>query len=277
SLGSDDGSTAGCDGRSRRLGGMKKNPLRAAVERGEPQHGTWINMIRNPAILTLLKSAGLDFARVDMEHSAPSIETIADMAALARALDFPIMVRPPQANREWITRLLDIGVMNLLCPQMESAAHAARVVAAAHYAPMGLRGNGGLGPMTDFLPVDPAEHRAHANRQVFLVAMFETEASFKDLDEIAAMDGIDALTIGPFDLAQDMGVLGTPDQDAALDEKRHRIIDAAARHGKVCSMLVSSAEQAKRWKDEGVLLLGYASDADILFRGFSDAVAAAKG
>src|SRR5690349_14870622 len=69
---------------------MQPNPLRAALERGQLQIGTWVNMIRTPAILPLLKAAGLDFARIDMEHSAASIETIADMALLARALNFPI-------------------------------------------------------------------------------------------------------------------------------------------------------------------------------------------
>jgi len=103
---------------------MQANPIRAAIERGEVQIGTWVNLVRSPAVLPLLKAAGLDFARVDMEHSSPSIETIADMAVVARALNFPIAVRPPVANREWITRLLDIGVFNLHCPQVESAAHA---------------------------------------------------------------------------------------------------------------------------------------------------------
>ena len=74
------------------------------------------------------------------------METIADMALVARAIDFPIAVRPPKANREWITRLLDAGVWNLHCPQVESAAHAREIVAASRYAPRGLRGNGGLGP-----------------------------------------------------------------------------------------------------------------------------------
>ncbi|NQU96511.1 MAG: aldolase, partial [Chloroflexi bacterium] len=86
---------------------MKRNPLKKALSEGRPQIGTWVNMIRNPAVLPLLKAAGLDYARVDMEHSSPSIETIANMALLARALEFPIVVRPPDGNREWITRLLD--------------------------------------------------------------------------------------------------------------------------------------------------------------------------
>lgn len=257
---------------------MKANPLRAAVERGEVQIGTWINLIRNPAILPLLKSAGLDFARVDIEHASPSMQTIADMAVLARALDFPIVVRPPKANREWITRLLDIGVMNLHCPQVESAAHAAEIVAASRYAPMGRRGWGGLNPGNDYVySGTPAEHRAYANQQVFVTVMLETARAFDDLDQIAAIDGIDALTLGPNDLAQDLGVTGTPDQARVLDEKRDLILAAANKHGKTCAMLVSSAEQGRQWKEAGVLLLAYASEVEVLHSGFSRAKAEIKG
>ena len=207
---------------------MQANPLRAGIERGELQIGTWVNLVHNPAILTLLKAAGLDFARVDMEHSSPSIETIAQMALLARALNFPIAVRPPKANREWITRLLDVGVWNLHCPQVESAHHAAEIVAASRYAPRGLRGNAGHSPGTDYDMTGTAtERRAFANKQVFITVMFETAAAFDDLDEIAAMDGIDALTIGPADLAQDLGIFGSPEQARVLDEKRDLILAAA--------------------------------------------------
>src|SRR6266852_48803 len=83
---------------------MNENAYRVRAERGEVQIGTWVTMIRTPAVLTLLKAAGLDFARIDMEHSPFSIETVADMAALARAMDFPMVVRPPEGNREWIRR-----------------------------------------------------------------------------------------------------------------------------------------------------------------------------
>ncbi len=89
---------------------MNPNAYRDRAERGEVQLGTWVTMIRTPAVLTLLRAAGLDFVRVDMEHSPFSMETVADMAILARALDFPMVVRPPEGNREWITRLLDAGV-----------------------------------------------------------------------------------------------------------------------------------------------------------------------
>jgi 2-keto-3-deoxy-L-rhamnonate aldolase RhmA len=257
---------------------MNINKLRAGIQRGEPQIGTWLTLVRNPAILALMKGAGLDFARVDMEHTSLTIETIADMAVLARALDFPIAVRPPKANREWITRLLDVGVWNLHCPQVESADQAAEIVAASRYAPRGLRGNGGLSAATDFeLKGTLAERRAFANEQVFVTVMIETGDAFKDLDKIAAMDGIDALTLGPADLAQDLGVFGSPDQARVIDEKRDLILAAARKHGKTCAMLCSSAAEVRKWKELGALLLAYSSDADQLHSGFTRAMKELKG
>ncbi|HWC31154.1 MAG TPA: aldolase/citrate lyase family protein [Dehalococcoidia bacterium] len=253
---------------------MHGNPIRQAAQRGEVQFGTWINLVRNPAILPLLKASGLDFARVDMEHSSPSIESVADMALLARAIDFPIVVRPPVANREWITRLLDVGVWNLHCPQVDTAEQAAEIVQAAYYAPLGSRGQAGNGPANDYeTHLSMSERMAFANSQVFVTVMLETGAAFDHLDAIAAMPGIDALTLGPTDLAQDLGVYGTPDEGRVLDERRQMIIDAANRHGKTTAMLVSSAAQARQWKQAGVLLLGYSSEVGVLQDGYRKALA----
>jgi 2-keto-3-deoxy-L-rhamnonate aldolase RhmA len=257
---------------------MRTNPMRAGVQRGEAQIGTWLTMIENPGVLRLMQSAGVDFARVDIEHTGFSIETVARFASLARALDFPIAVRPPIANREWITRLLDVGVWNLHCPQVESAAHAAEIVAAAYFAPRGQRGMGGLGPATDFEAFPSVREQCEAaNRQVFVTVMLETAAAFDDLDAIAAMDGIDALTIGPHDLAQNLGIFGHPDQARILDEKRELVLAAARRNGKTCAMLVSSPEQAEKWRGAGALLLAYSSDTEILKGGLQGAMQRIKG
>ena len=257
---------------------MHGNPIKEAVERGNPQFGTWINMVRNPAILPLLKGAGLDFARVDMEHASLNMESLADMALISRAIDFPIFVRPAEANREWITRLLDAGVWNLHCPQVDTASHAAAIVDAAYYAPMGSRGQAGNGPANDFeTGMSMPDRMAYANSQVFVTVMFETRGAFDHLEEIAAMPGIDALTLGPSDLAQDLGVYGTPDQESALDERRQMIIDAAKRHGKTTAMLVNNAEQARKWKDAGVMLLGYSSEVGVLQDAYRRALKEIKG
>jgi 2-keto-3-deoxy-L-rhamnonate aldolase RhmA len=244
---------------------MKVNPLKAALAEGRPQIGTWINLIRNPAILTLLQGAGLDYARVDMEHSSPSTETIADMALLSRALDFPLIVRPPEGSREWITRLLDIGVWGLHIPQVDTPEIAGMVAEAARYAPAGMRGMAVNGPQNDFTPSVPL---SHLNEQVHVTIMLESVEAFSHLDEIVATPGIDAVTLGPSDLAQELGVLGTPDEGKVIDEHRDLLIDAAARHGKDVAMLLGTVEQAARWIDAGVKLVALASDVAILQQGY---------
>jgi 2-dehydro-3-deoxyglucarate aldolase/4-hydroxy-2-oxoheptanedioate aldolase len=221
-------------------------------------------MIRTPAVLTLLQAAGLDFARVDMEHSPFSMETVADMATLARALEFPLVVRPPDGNREWITRLLDAGVWNLHVPQIDTPEQAAAVAACCRYAPLGERGMFGFGPHTEYQVRPPRDHMATANARVHVTIMLETKRAFDRLDEIAAVPGIDALTLGPTDLAQDLGVLGTPTQQPVLDEHRRRLVAAARKHGKAVAMLTDSVEGVRSMMALGATIINYSSDAAVL-------------
>lgn len=252
---------------------MKSNPLKAALAAGRIQIGTWINLVRSPSILPLLKSAGLDYARIDMEHSSSSMETIANMAVLARALDFPILVRPPEGSREWITRLLDAGVWGLHIPQVDNPYIAREVVKAARYAPLGMRGMAGLGPHTDFqTSSDLTSQLRFLNEQVHITVMLESAEAFRHLNGIVGLPGIDAITLGPSDLAQELGVLGTPDQRRVIDEYRGRMIEAARKHRKDVAMLVHSVDEAKRWIQAGVKIIVYASEVDILKNGFAAAV-----
>jgi 2-keto-3-deoxy-L-rhamnonate aldolase RhmA len=252
---------------------LQRNPLRAALAAGQVQIGTWLNLARNPAILTLLKSAGLDYARVDMEHSSPSIETVADMAVLARALEFPLVVRPPAGNREWITRLLDAGVWGLHVPQVDTPEIARAVVAAARYAPVGMRGMAGLSAGTDFdADLTPAARLAQLNEQVHVTVMLESAEAFRHLDEILATPGIDAATIGPTDLAQELGVFGTARQAAVLDEHRARLIASARAHGKDVAMLVDTVAEAERWIAAGVRIIAYSSDVAVMRTAYAEAV-----
>ena len=255
---------------------MNENKYRARAERGEVQLGTWITMIRTPAVLTLLKAAGLDFARIDMEHSPFSMETVADMATLARALDFPIVVRPPEGNREWITRLLDSGVWNLHIPQVDTPEQAVEVASCCRYAPAGARGMYGFGPHTEYRTVPAAEHMATANARVHVTIMLETKEAFGRIDEIASVPGIDAMTIGPTDLAQNLGVLGTPSQKPVLTEYRQRLAEAAKKHGKQVAMITDSLEGVREMMKLGATLINYSSDTAVLRAGYAAIAAEVK-
>ena len=255
---------------------MNENKYRARAERGEVQLGTWITMIRTPAVLTLLQSAGLDFARIDMEHSPFSMETVADMATLARALDFPIVVRPPEGNREWVTRLLDSGVWNLHIPQVDTPEQACEVANISHYAPAGARGMYGFGPHTEYRTAPPSEHMATANARVHVTIMLETKEAFGRIDEIASVPGIDAMTIGPTDLAQNLGVLGTPDQKKVLTEYRQRLTEAARKHGKQVAMITDSLEGVREMVAIGATIINYSSDTAVLRAGYAAIAAEVK-
>ncbi len=256
---------------------MNENAYRSRAEQGVVQIGTWVTMIRTPAVLTLLRAAGLDFVRIDMEHSPFSMETVADMATLARALDFPLVVRPPEGNREWITRLLDAGVWNLHVPQVDTPEQAAGVAACCRYAPLGERGMYGFGPHTMYQTLTPGEHMAAANARVHVTAMLETKRAFERLDEIASVPGIDALTIGPTDLAQDLGVLGTPAQRDTLDRYRGRLVEAARKHGKAVAMLTDSVEGVRQMVALGATIINYSSDAAVLRAGYAAVAAEVRG
>jgi 4-hydroxy-2-oxoheptanedioate aldolase len=129
-----------------------------------------------------------------------------------------------------------------------------------------------FGPATDYRRVTPAEHLAAANARVHVTIMLETKLAFDRLDEIASVPGIDALTIGPTDLAQSLGVLGTATQRQVLGEHRHRLVEAARKHGKAVAMLTDSVEGVREMKALGATIINYSSDAAVLSGAYSAVV-----
>ena len=253
---------------------LPENAYRARAERGEVQIGTWITMIRTPSILTLLQTAGLDYARLDLEHSAFSIETVADMAAArASARTSPWSSARRRAIASGSRGCSTPGCGTSTSHRSRTREQAAEVVAATRYAPLGSRGMYGSGPHTGFHVRPPAEHLATANARVHVTAMLESKDAFDHLDEIAAVPGIDALTIGPTDLSQDLGVLGTPAQRDVLREHRVRLGEAARKHGKTVAMAVDTIEAVREVIALGATIINYSSDTNVLRSTYAAAVA----
>jgi 2-keto-3-deoxy-L-rhamnonate aldolase RhmA len=155
---------------------------------------------------------------------------------------------------------------------VDTPEQAMRVARAARYAPLGERGMYGFGPHTGYQAPPVTEHMAASNARVHVTVMLETKRAFERLDEIAAVPGIDALTLGPSDLAQDLGVLGTPAQRRVIDEHRQRLVDAARRHGKGVAMLTDSLDGVREMIALGVTLINYSSDAAVLRAGYATLV-----
>jgi 2-keto-3-deoxy-L-rhamnonate aldolase RhmA len=129
----------------------------------------------------------------------------------------------------------------------------------------------GIGNHTDYETGPAGETQRFLNEQIHLAIMFESQQAFDHIDEIMSVPGIHAVTLGPSDLAQELGVFGTPDQAKVIDDYRTRLIEAAQRHGKDVSMLVGSIEQGEQWIRAGAKIICYSSEVEILRRGIMEA------
>jgi 2-keto-3-deoxy-L-rhamnonate aldolase RhmA len=186
-------------------------------------------------------------------------------------MDLTLTVRPPQGSREWITRILDAGVWSRHVPQVDTPEIAHAVVKASWYAPEGRRGMAGMGHHTDDETGPVGELQRCLNAQSHLAMRFESPQACDNIDAILSVPGIHAVTLGPADLAQELGGIGTPDQGTVLDAYRLRLIEAAGRHGTEVSMLGGSLAQGEPWIRAGAKIIGDASEVESLRRGLKEA------
>ena len=237
---------------------IRSNPLKSALASGRTLVGTRLCLLRYPAALVLLKRIGLDFVLLDMRQPPVSTEAMAAMAVVARAIELPLIVELPIANREWIMRSLDAGVWGVHAMGIRSCEEAHAVVDAARHAPVGNRGTFEPGPQNDYVePPEPGE-LAHLNAQVHVSVGLARAASERDFDQIVALDGIDAFALDAG--ARSSGTV--PDRLAAAARcGRHTMTDAA------------SFDALEALVRSGVSMIAYRSDTAILRDGFAANVA----
>ena len=152
-----------------------------------------------------------------MEHTGWSIETVRGLIATTRAADAIPMVRVPATEYHLISRPLDVGAMGIMVPMVESAEQAQKIVTSAKYPPRGRRGAAFGVAHDDYTGGDIIAKMQSANDEILLIAQIETEHGLENVDAIAAVEGIDVLWIGHFDLTNFMGIPGQFTSDAYLD------------------------------------------------------------
>jgi 2-keto-3-deoxy-L-rhamnonate aldolase RhmA len=162
----------------------------------------------DPAVTEALCDSA-DFLWLDLEHSPISLESLQAHLIAARAGGAPVLVRVPSGDVAWVKRALDIGAEGVILPQAGSLAEVEQFVAACRYPPQGRRG---FGPRraTNYGRQNLAAYLAATNRDVFVAVQIETAAALESVDAIARVPGIDALVVGPADLAG--ALVGAPGQ-----------------------------------------------------------------
>lgn len=233
--------------------------------------GAWL-MVPSPLTAEILSKGGFDWVLVDMQHGCMDYETAVDMI---RAIDLSgatPMVRVPWNEPGIIGRMLDAGAMAIVAPMIEGVEDARRLVQACRYPPAGRRS---LGPIRVGAR-DGMGYIATANDRVCVIPMIETAAALEAVEEIAAVEGVDALFVGPFDLSLALGLPpGDNDGKPAFDAAIVRI-NAAARAKGIATAVLSTQTIAPLRAQQGFRMISVITDSAALAMAGGQSLAAAR-
>jgi len=228
-----------------------------------PLVGAWI-CSGSPIAAEIVAGSGLDWTLIDGEHSPIGLgELVGLLQTVARYPITPV-VRVPSADPVWIKQVLDTGAQNLLVPMVNTASDAEAAARATRYPPRGIRGVGSaLARAGQWGRIDGYLQRAHEITS--LSVQIETDAAVRNARAIAEVDGVDAVFIGPSDLAASMGLLGQQEHPDVVAAVEHTIAEVRAT-GKPAGVNAFNPDTARRYLDVGASFALVAADVSILAR-----------
>jgi len=238
---------------------MKDNPVKRKLRSGGVSMGVMVMEFATTGIGRLSAEAGAEFAVFDMEHTGWSLETIKMLIATSRSVDLVPIVRPPVTDYHHIAHVMDVGAMGLLIPLVGSAEQIRFAIECATYPPRGKRGCAFVMPHDDYKAGDQAEKIRQANDNLLVIAQIETAEGLANVEEIAAVDGVDALWIGQYDLTTSLGIPGQfdhPTYTAAVE----KVLAACRKYGKATTLAGLDVAELAAGPAKGFRMLVYLND-----------------
>ncbi len=225
-----------------------KNYLKEKIEQGKKTVGTFLE-IGNGSSAEALAMSKLDYFIIDTEHGPFDVESSTEMIRAAQMHGTTPLVRVKDSSRPSILKMLDVGAEGLIIPQVHSIEEIRKIVEYGKYFPLGQRGVAfargcGFG-YADQCKGDINDYFAFCNKETLLIPQCETLGCLENIEEIAKVDGIDGIFVGPYDLSVAMGIptqFDKPEFMAALE----RILKAVKDAGKFCIIYCADAALAKK-------------------------------
>jgi 4-hydroxy-2-oxoheptanedioate aldolase len=255
---------------------MERNPMTSFKEQlrhGRPLIGLW-QALANSYSAEICARQGFDWLLLDGEHSPNTIESLLAQAQAIAAFPVQTVVRVAFGEPVVIKQYLDLGLHTLLVPMVETADHARELVRACRYPPDGIRGvSSATSRGADF--GQDAGYLHEASERITLIVQIESRKGLENLSAIAEVEGIDALFIGPSDLAASLGHLGDPlhsDVTAAIDEARATI----SATGKPAGIFAVSPEHARQAITDGFAFVSVGTDIGLLIAGAKQVLRAVR-
>jgi len=217
----------------------------------------------DPAIIETLGHAGFDFIILDLEHGPNSIETLQGLIRAAQIVGMAPMVRVPSGDPEMIGKALDVGAAGVQVPQISCAEDVKVAIEHAKFAPLGMRGVCRYVRAAGYSSMNKADYFRDAN-ETLLIIQIEGQAAMNHLDEILAVNGIDIVFIGPYDLSQSLGVPGQVEHPLVI-EKMKEIVEVCLSKNILVGNFTETVSQTKMWIGQGLRYMSYSVDVGILF------------
>jgi 2-dehydro-3-deoxyglucarate aldolase/4-hydroxy-2-oxoheptanedioate aldolase len=219
-----------------------------------------------PGYPAICREAGAEFILYDMEHSGVDFGTMKAQFAFCRGLDLVPLVRVPSGDYHHIARALDIGAMGIMVPMVETPEQARAIVDCTRYPPVGRRGAAfGVAAHDDYSDGPETEKIAQANARTMVIALVETAKGIDNVDAIAAVDGVDVIWLGHYDLTNFLGIPGEFD-NPKFHTAVHGLIMACKKHGKTPGFLAGNEQLARDFRARGFRMIAYGVDT-LLMRG----------
>jgi len=241
---------------------LKENYLLNKLNAGSPVLGTWATI---PSVVTadILASSGLDFIIIDREHGPITFETAQAMSIACESRKVSAVMRVGDVDKAFIQNALDIGVHGVQVPNIINRDEAEKVVYFSKYPPIGDRGfspftrAGGYSMENSRLLVEKA------NSNTLVILNVEGVEAIQNIDQILALDGVDVIFVGLFDLSKALGIPGDVGNPRLL-EFLSRIIQRANYHGKFVGTIATTPENLEYFVKIGVMYLVYSVDCHVM-------------
>lgn len=220
------------------------------------------------SVIEAIGHSGMDFTVLDMEHSPITTETLKTHLMALQSTPSLGIVRVEHYDSMHIGKALDLGAHGLMVTSVQSAEQAATALRLARFHPHGERGICRFVRAANYGTMAKEDYFMEANRSLMVMQVEGSEA-LENFDEIIALDDIDVIFVGPYDLSQSLGIPGdieNPRVTKAVDD----LITRAARRNVKLGIFTDTMQQLRHWRESGMAFLGYSTEMTVLVQALVD-------
>jgi 2-keto-3-deoxy-L-rhamnonate aldolase RhmA len=236
---------------------MKTNWVREKLKAGQSSLGCFLGL-GSPNVAELMSHAGFDWLVIETEHSALDSIQIERMLMAVNGAETVPLVRLPSSDVVYIQRSLDIGGMGIVVPLVKTVEEAQTIVRATRYPPQGTRGFGPL--RAAHYMFDSKDYFYRANENLLVVLIVETKEAADQLENIAAVPGVDALFLGPFDLCLSLGLDPMKQPHAEVERVIERMLTIGRHSSVAMGIHAMNPDQLLARQAQGFRMISYSTD-----------------